>query len=400
MQRTSETIGTIAAALAKAQGQLTNPEKSLTATLRSPFPREGDRTFRYASLASGLDIVRKCLGQHEIAIVQTTSVDQANGLINLTTLLAHTSGEWISSDWPVCPVSETASPQRMGAALTYARRYGLFTLVGIAGEDDLDAPDVGGTPEVGAEQQALSGTESNGSAGTAHTPRARHRGRPAFSAAPILGPDQSALQRDQLLAELEHLQTSEEAAVWAQQNLPTKNALTDADARMVEANFQVRLAAFDRAHFDKQPDPAKLEPGERQIALAPDASGHPTAPADGARAARRRVAAKTIRLRDKDHRQYVSRQPCLVCGRTPADAHHLRFAQPRALGRKVSDEFTVPVCRAHHRELHRHGDEASWWQSISLDPLPIARRLWQREPDVDTARRGVENVDSKDPGNP
>ena len=89
--------------------------------------------------------MRKCLGQHEIAIVQTTSVDQANGLINLTTLLAHTSGEWISSDWPVCPVSETASPQRMGAALTYARRYGLFTLVGIAGEDDLDAPDVGGT---------------------------------------------------------------------------------------------------------------------------------------------------------------------------------------------------------------------------------------------------------------
>ena len=187
MPRTSETIGAIAAALAKAQGELTNPEKSLTATLRSPFPREGDRTFRYASLASGLDIVRKCLGQHEIATVQTTAIDQASGLINLTTLLAHTSGEWISSDWPVCPVSETASPQRMGAALTYARRYGLFTLVGIAGEDDLDAPDLDGTSEAGAEQQALSGHESNGRAGAAPALNARRRGRPSHFCGPYPG---------------------------------------------------------------------------------------------------------------------------------------------------------------------------------------------------------------------
>ena len=142
MHRSSESIGAIAAALAKAQGELTNPEKSLTATIRSPFPREGDRTFRYASLASGLDIVRKSLGQHEIATVQTTAIDQDSGQIRLTTLLAHASGEWISSDWPVCPVSETAAPHRMGAALTYARRYALFALVGIAGEDDLDAPDL------------------------------------------------------------------------------------------------------------------------------------------------------------------------------------------------------------------------------------------------------------------
>src|SRR6266700_2684776 len=141
MHRSSDTIGAIAAALAKAQGELTNPEKSLIATIRSPFPREeGSRTFRYASLASGLDIVRKALGQHEIAAVQTTAIDQASGQIRLTTLLAHASGEWISSDWPVCPVSET--PHRMGAALTYARRYALFALVGIAGEDDLDAPDL------------------------------------------------------------------------------------------------------------------------------------------------------------------------------------------------------------------------------------------------------------------
>ena len=99
-------------------------------------------SFRYAPLSSGLDIVRKTLGQHEIATVQTTAIDQAAGIVNLTTVLAHASGEWIASDWPVCAISETATPHRMGAALTYARRYALFTLVGIAGEDDLDAPDL------------------------------------------------------------------------------------------------------------------------------------------------------------------------------------------------------------------------------------------------------------------
>jgi ERF superfamily len=134
MQRSSESIGAIAAALAKAQAELANPEKSLTATIRSPVPREGERTFRYAPLSSGLDIVRKTLGQHEIATVQATAIDNETGLIRLTTTLAHSSGEWMSSDWPVCPISETATPHRMGAALTYARRYALFTLVGIAGD--------------------------------------------------------------------------------------------------------------------------------------------------------------------------------------------------------------------------------------------------------------------------
>ena len=142
MQRSSETIGAIAAALAKAQAELTNPEKSLTATIRAMNPRDHDQTFRYAALSSGLDIVRKTLGGHEIATVQTTAIDKEAGLIRLTTTLAHSSGEWLSSEWPVCPIAETAAPRRMGAALTYARRYALFTLVGIAGEDDLDAPDL------------------------------------------------------------------------------------------------------------------------------------------------------------------------------------------------------------------------------------------------------------------
>src|SRR6516165_2345515 len=146
MQRSSETIGKIAGALAKAQAELENPEKTLTATIPSVFPREENRTFRYASLASGLEVVRKCLGRHEIATVQATAIDRDSSFIRLTTTLMHASGEWMASDWPVCPVTETAAPHRMGAALTYARRYALFTLVGIAGEDDLDAPDLAVSP--------------------------------------------------------------------------------------------------------------------------------------------------------------------------------------------------------------------------------------------------------------
>src|SRR5262249_13232372 len=122
--------------------ELINPEKSLVATLRSDGPGGAARSFRYAPLSSGLEIVRKTLSQHEIATVQTTSIDETAGLVRLSTILAHASGEWIASDWPVCAISETAAPHRMGAALTYARRYALFTLVGIAGEDDLDAPDL------------------------------------------------------------------------------------------------------------------------------------------------------------------------------------------------------------------------------------------------------------------
>ena len=124
MHRSSESVAALAAALAKAQAELVNPEKSLTAVIRGGQGGAGERTFRYAPLSSGLDIVRKTLGQHEIATVQTTAVDQAAGIVNLTTMLAHASGEWIASDWPVCPIAEIASPQRMGAALTHACRAG------------------------------------------------------------------------------------------------------------------------------------------------------------------------------------------------------------------------------------------------------------------------------------
>ena len=255
MHHSSETIGAIAAALAKAQTELTNPEKSLTATIRSPFPREGDRTFRYAALSSGLEIVRKSLGRHEIATVQTTAIDNEGGLIRLTTLLAHSSGEWVSSDWPVCSVSETAAPHKMGAALTYARRYALFTLVGIAGEDDLDAPDLdvptdtdGGRASQASvgEPRRPNGRSANGLALDAGTVSlAATRRRPLRPAPPaILPPEQSGALRERLIAELGALQTADEAARWAHRSLPTKNTLTAADAELVEASFGARVSAF------------------------------------------------------------------------------------------------------------------------------------------------------------
>ena len=211
MQRSSESIGAIASALAKAQSELTNPEKSLVATIRSPFPREGDRTFRYASLSSGLDIVRKALGKHEIATVQTTSIDKDAGLIRLTTVLAHSSGEWVSSDWPVCPVGETAAPHKMGAALTYARRYALFTLVGIAGEDDLDAPDLPvNTTDSGT--TGLSHPERmNGDAKAAATDPVVGNGlrRNPRPSKPVLDADASGPVRDRLVNEIAALDAAE-----------------------------------------------------------------------------------------------------------------------------------------------------------------------------------------------
>ena len=248
MQRSSESIASLAAALAKAQAELINPEKSLVATIRPNGPGEAERSFRYAPLSSGLDIVRKTLGQHEIATVQTTAIDQTAGIVNLTTVLAHASGEWIASDWPVCAISETATPHRMGAALTYARRYALFTLVGIAGEDDLDAPDLT-APMPPASAAAKPTPNRNGrlNGGQGHS-RARAVAAQKSScnpAKPILGAEASAALRDQLLVELKAIASADDAAIWAHRILGAKNSLTAADARRVEDAFQAKLATLD-----------------------------------------------------------------------------------------------------------------------------------------------------------
>src|SRR6202166_229002 len=244
MQRSSPSIASLAAALAKAQSELINPEKSLTATIRTEGRGGTEQTFRYAPLSSGLDIVRKTLGQHEIATVQTTAIDQAAGVVNLTTLLAHASGEWIASDWPVCAISETVTPHRMGAALTYARRYALFTLVGIAGEDDFDAPDLEGATAqyIGiVTPPANTNGRLNGSRGPSAHNRTRTASRPKK---PILGHEASTLLREQLLAELEEIASAEDATIWAHRILGAKNSLTGADAQKMEDVFQAKRATL------------------------------------------------------------------------------------------------------------------------------------------------------------
>ena len=389
MQRSSECIASLAAALAKAQIELINPEKSLVGTISSDDPERGERAFRYASLSSGLDIVRKVLGQHEIATVQTTSVDQTGGFINLTTVLAHASGEWIASDWPVCAVSETATPHRMGAALTYARRYALFTLVGIAGEDDLDAPDLitptnqpsaTAKPESGNSARQRNGRLNGGQRGRASTAASRRDHQLQSNLRATLGTEASAELRDRLVAELNELGSSDDAATWAHRRLPEKNKLAPADAQTVEAAFAARLAVCAPAVDERATKPRSAKPSIRPQRLKPRARDNPLRPARKRRSEKidKSVLAfpEPRRIRDRDHVRFVAKQPCLICGRQPSDAHHVRFAQSPALGRKVSDEYTVPLCRGHHREVHRCGDEPVWWLKVRINPMPKARELW------------------------
>jgi hypothetical protein len=379
MPRSSETVAALASALAKAQIELINPEKSLTAIIRTGRPGEGERSFRYAPLSSGLDIVRKTLGQHEIATLQTAAIDQTAGMVNLTTTLAHASGEWIASDWPVCPIAETANPQRMGAALTYARRYALFTLVGIAGEDDLDAPDLCAEPNALSStvpQRTLQQGDGN-SLGQPQGP-VNGRGRASTKSATrvILDPAQSAQLRDKLLIEVGNIASADLAATWAREALVAKNRLTSADAKLVEDTFERRLSELpssDAAAASSNEYSVPQIEGPRAVATSESIDQGQAKGIDKSMLA---VAAPR-RYRSREHLRFVMQQPCLVCGRKPSDPHHLRYVQPRALGRKASDEFAVPLCRVHHRAAHRAGDERAWWWQIGIDPIKVARTLWK-----------------------
>ncbi|MCK1534547.1 MULTISPECIES: ERF family protein [unclassified Bradyrhizobium] len=380
MHQASEHVGAIAAALARAQAELTNPEKTLTAQIRSPFLRHDDRTFRYASLASGLDIVRKTLSQQEIAAIQSTRVEASTGHIHLTTLLAHSSGEWISSDWPVCALKDVEAPHRMGAALTYARRYALFALVGITGEDDLDSPDAAAGPPAPPDPKASPG-------------------KGALNRAPVLRPGESAALREQLLRQLEALPASTDLLSWAMASLPLKNSLQEPDARHVEAAYQAKLEDAGRAQAEQTADLIGTPSLPTAPAADAEAALQPALPEAGLA-----YPKEPSRKRSKTHLLFVRGQPCLVCRQTPCDAHHLKFAQARALGRKVSDEFAVPLCRAHHQELHQHGNERAWWANLQIAPLPVAQELWAASPVHDPANVAVgaaslaANVDSEAAG--
>ena len=476
----SERVGAIAAALARAQAELANPEKSLTATILPAKVGEAPRQFRYAPLAAGLELVRKALGKQEIATLQATAIDLSAGFVRLDTRLVHASGEWFGSQWPVCALADLAQPRRMGAALTYARRYALFSLVGVAGEDDLDAPDLELKVEPTRAAPANGAAGPNGAKPPIGPANGRGKGGAPILVAPALPAGPAAALRDRLIGEIDRLSGSDDAAAWAATGLPAKAALPLKDAQAVEARFRDRVGRFEAATEaagapagpraaaaapageTSQPSiateaaaaalvppsldaavvadadaladadaeaaaptepiaPSPAQPGPSSALdpppdagappsspdAPPDADAPPSSP-DAPRPpaslaasaaggdperpgageqllkppplapAGRGPVAKPIRLRDPEHRKFVARQPCVVCGRRPSDPHHLRYLQPRALGRKVSDEFTVPLCRGHHRELHRAGDERRWWGERGLDPEPIALELWRR----------------------
>jgi ERF superfamily len=285
----------------------------------------------------------------------------------------------------------------MGAALTYARRYALFALVGIAGEDDLDAPDL----TVANEPVSGGAREGNGQWKPRqqlpeHAKTSRRRRQTAQEPKPPLQTELSAVLRIQLLEELTAIGSVDEGVAWAQQRLAAKNTLTVPDADLVEQAFRKKMSSFEvpggaaptqvrggaqSEHSEgdgsqKSGLQGELPRGKTMSSLlehVPALDGKSDLP-----------FLKLVRKRDKVHRQFVCSQPCLICGRRPSDAHHLRFAQARALGTWVSDEFIVPLCRVHHRDLHRRGDEKKWWEAVSIDPMEVAQGLWR-----ETRRSGV-----------
>jgi hypothetical protein len=270
-------------------------------------------------------------------------------------------------------------------------------------------------------------------------------GRPAainFQQRRLLTED-SSRRTDELIAELAALTNSDEATVWAQRVLPEKNRLQVEDATRLEEAFSQRKSELDRLNLL---DPSSADILEATPAAEPTASPSPSLqprpasmsalsadpPRSGAKAAaepepqpplvgnprqpsdsfphRLPVSppsfTKITRRRDAEHLRFVASQACMICARQPSDAHHLRFAQVRAFGRKVSDEFTVPLCRTHHREVHRASNERDWWARLGIKPLNTARLLWRQShhmtgtasrPAQATVRKGLNGSGSLPP---
>jgi hypothetical protein len=294
-------------------------------------------------------------------------------------------------------------------------------MVGIAGEDDLDAPESsndepprGQAAEVGRAPSLIQGA----------APARSSRPQAGNSAAPLvrekLGAEQSAAARVQLVQEIETL-PEDDLQLRAIAILKAKNRLTTEDAKVVEEAFAARMAPRGEASESlATEDPASHQTDVRQsqpplapaalvkrargrsrkvrppideapvVVSAPLVDAHTNTARNPIQPSIRDLDATRVvkidksmlhfseirRHRDKTHLRFVALQPCLICERAPSDAHHLRFAQPRALGRKNSDEFVVPLCRTHHRQNHQVGDEAAWWKKSGIDPLQVASRLW------------------------
>ena len=292
----------------------------------------------------------------------------------------------------------------MDRLVTYARRYALFTLVGIAGEDDLDAPDlcVGPLPAPSMAEVDRSFMAQDGQLRPPpeRPPNGRARSGVKGEPSATLDPIRSAALRDQLLTELTAVTSADGAGSWARTALAAKNTLTASDAKLVEEAFEQRLleltlpGASPEAATPTNDDASRVQAEGPQHAAAtaqPNiASSAPGQATTGIDKSALTIAAPR-RYRNRDHLRFVARQPCLICGRKPSDPHHLRHMQPAALGRKASDEFAVPLCRIHHRLVHRVGNEAAWWQDAGIDPIKAARKLWEE------TRRAEEPVPAAPP---
>ena len=176
---------------------------------------------------------------------------------------------------------------------------------------------------------------------------------------------------------MDRLSSTDAAAAWAHQIMAAKNSLAAADARRVEEAFAAKIATLGGDDGEvNNPPLSSSEPDQPRLPQNPRAV-EPSEVSVANRVEKSLLALpEPRRFRDKTHVKFVAKQPCLICGRRPSDAHHLRFAQHPALGRKVSDEFVVPLCRGHHREVHRCGDEAGWWKKAGIVPTVAARSLW------------------------
>jgi hypothetical protein len=171
-----------------------------------------------------------------------------------------------------------------------------------------------------------------------------------------------------------NLTSSESAVIWATSALSAKKSLVAADANLLEKAFEQKLSGLSSPAltdtFAAQGAAPAVMPQDQPKTLRPE-----SVLPKGIDKSVLTVAAPR-RYRNREHLRYVAQQACLVCGRKPSDPHHLRHVQPRALGRRASDEFAVPLCRVHHREVHRAGNERAWWQAAGVDPVKIARKLW------------------------
>jgi hypothetical protein len=192
----------------------------------------------------------------------------------------------------------------------------------------------------------------------------------------MLDPDQSTALREKLLLDIANIRSADLATGWAREALAAKNSLTASDAKLVEDAFERRLSDLgptDAVALSEDNSSGTQVAALQETVATESRDDGPTKGIDKSILA---VPAPR-RYRNREHLRSVAKQPCLICGRKPSDPHHLRYVQPRALGRKPSDEFAVPLCRVHHRAVHRARDERAWWQAAGIDPSKVARKLWK-----------------------